>query len=227
MAKGRFPGLWDLFSGGSTMWGLLPTAWQASAAAALSAVTGFLGYQTGGLFYAVLGAAAMFAMVMVAAYYAILLNRQTSVFERLAIEQIAPVQAALTGDWETKEFVIKGYTLEAQIRNHSERSVWIQLRRAQHSMGGQTNDAEISKLVSIIPPHGLQKMNLATLPDIKVIDPLTGTVDLEILYGPQADDLRYVFYYVNKPAIGLLVEEGGKGQLTFTTPITKNQHERV
>jgi hypothetical protein len=225
MAKRKF---WELVSGGSTIWGFLPSAWQSAIVSAVSAMTAYLGFEYGGLLFAMLSGGAMFAFGMAGAYYTILLNRQTSIFERFGVDQIAVIQASIVGNKEKQEFFIHGLTLEVHFMNYSERSIWMQVRRAHHSIGGQTTDSEPSKLISIIPARGVQKLNLATLPDIKVIDPINGSIDLEILYGPAQDELKFLFYYVCKPAVGMLLDtQVGAGQLTITFPITKHEHQRL
>lgn len=228
MAKIRW---WDWVSGGSTVWGLLPATWQTAATTALSAATAYLGYQAGGLFYALLGGAAMFALGMAGAYYTILFNRQTSIFERLGLDRIAPIQAGITatGSKEAPEFSIHGLTLEVQLQNHSERNVWIKIKRSHHSIAGQTNEGPVSDLANIIPPHGDLKIVLETLPDIKIgTEQINGSIDMEILYGPDKDDLRYLFSYVSKPAMGVLIDtHTGVGQLSITSPITKYEHVRL
>jgi len=222
---------WDIFSGTATLWGVLPSAWQGAAITAVSAVTAFFGFQSGGFFYAFLGAGAMFLFTTAGLYYAILLNRQTSIFQRLTVEPFGVVQAGIQGDKEKKQFFIRGLTLEGNLRSHSEREMWIKLERAYHSISNITAEGEISKMVSVIPPHGQLKFNLATLPDIPLpsdgsIGP-TGSIDLEILYGPKRDDLRYVLYYVCKPAVGVHIDiEKGQGAISITFPITRHEHER-
>src|SRR4051812_31895437 len=69
--------IWGAASGGSTLWGFLPTPWQAAFTAVISAMTGVVGYQGGGLFWALIGASAVFCFMTAGLYYAILLSRQT------------------------------------------------------------------------------------------------------------------------------------------------------
>jgi hypothetical protein len=223
--------VFDLFGHGSTAWALLPVGWQAAITTALSAVTGYFGYETGGVFYALVGAAAMFAFGMAGAYFALRLHRMNSVFERLTVEAIAVVQAGIMGNKEKTEFAIRYLTLECHLRNTSERTMFMQIRRANHSMAGVTvpGPAKHSSEISIIPPGVLQKIVMATLPDIKIGGgELSGHLEFEFLYGSARDSLRYMLLYQGEPKLSLLLNtEAGGGELTIQTLIIKHLHERA
>jgi len=224
--------IWDSASAGSTIWALLPSTWQTAITTGAGVVTAYFGFEAGGIFYALLGGAGMFLIATAGAYYAILLNRQVSIFERIGIDQITIVQAAMIGKGSQEKpdgFLIRGLTLEVHIKNHSERNIWTKIKREHHSIANQTTESPPYNVVNVIPAHGFLKILLATLPDISLgAERITGTVDLEILYGPDKDDLRYLFLYISKPALGIQIDTGsGSGQLNMAIPITKNEHERV
>src|SRR4051794_39529000 len=86
----------------TTAWGLLPLPWQTAIIAMLSALTGYLGFESGGLYWALLGASAMFAFGMAGAYYFILLRSQTTVFERLIAENLSIEQIYFVPKDETR-----------------------------------------------------------------------------------------------------------------------------
>jgi hypothetical protein len=75
----------EFVSGIATLWGFLPAAWQASVIATLTVMTAYLGYSTLGLFWATVGATAVFAFTTSGLYYALLLwNRELYLKELLS-----------------------------------------------------------------------------------------------------------------------------------------------
>jgi hypothetical protein len=72
-------------SGASTLWGFMPAAWQTAVIGTVTIMTGYFGFQTGGIFYALIGASAVFAFVMFGIFLMILMKRMVSSYEKLAV----------------------------------------------------------------------------------------------------------------------------------------------
>jgi hypothetical protein len=224
---------WGLLSNAPTVWGFLPSSWQLAVAGAASAMTAWFGYWQGGIFYALIGASMVFAFSMFGIVLWVFLTRSLSVFERLIVESVGPSQAHFheSKDGRNKKYwVIRGLTLECVLRNHSQQTVYFQIKRATHSMLGLTvppNKPDAKPAISIVPPKSLQKITFATLPDIKVQDDMKGHIDLEILYGPSKDKLHYLLLYESAPMMGAVISKKGQSQITINAPIIKHTHEKV
>lgn len=225
--------VWGYLSGATTLWGLLPTTWQAAITTAATGVTGYFSYQEwGGVTWALLTSSAVFAMTSIGFWIWFGVTRLVSVFERLTVDQIAVVQAILHEEKDgrnKKRWLIKGLTLECHLRNHSPLTLYFKPKRIGHSMAGKTcsGSPKIMDQVSIVPPQTNQRILLATLPDIEIgDDQLIGHIDLEILYGPAKDDLRYLFLYESEPGMSVFInQKTGKGEIKLSAPIKRHLHE--
>lgn len=230
-----FSRLFSGASGASTLWGFLPASWQMAVITMLSAVTGYVGFQSAGLYWALLGAAAMFSFGMSGTYYFILLRSRASVFELLIIDQISIAQAWLvrkdeSAPFELNALTIRGLTFQVHLTNRSERTVYAQLKRVNNSMGGKTvkKIEAPAKDIVIIPATAGQTFIISTLPDIEVCDGLSGWIELELLYGPSKDDLSYEFHIDAEPGMSLGInKENSTGELKMLYQIRKLVHQRA
>jgi len=176
--------------------------------------------------------AAAFSMMLV--YYILLTRRLTSVYEQVSMDEVAIIQANLDGMRRTKkkfdvsEAKISHLTLRCTLRNHSERTIFYKLKRSHHSMSGKTpKNNVVAQNVCVIPSHGQQGFILATLPDIELSDSISGDIDLEILYGPNKDSLRYLFKYQGTPHLSVAMADDGRAQMTINTLVQNYGHERL
>lgn len=222
-----------------TMWGLLPTTWQAAMAAVFSAVVGYFGFQTGGMFYALLGGISAFSIGMFGIFFAILVARQVGIFEKLAIREIGISDVGA----DLKQNVlreVKNLTMNFVVQNNSSRNIYFRCRRATLSMMNQTNQAaEVSKNTHVVPAGQPQMLLFATILSIKpkIIfgvtreTPLVGKIELEITYGPSSENMPYLFYYESTPSIGTSLIQQPKGlpqvQFKVVAPITRYGHKKL
>src|SRR5258708_4377519 len=113
---------------GTTLWGLLPTPWQAGIVTALGAVTAYFGYQAGGLAWAIVLTTAVFAFVMMGIYFALGIASRVSVFQRISISKLAISDIRVTGD-NPDNYKIEVINLIATVKNDSQRLVFYRIRR--------------------------------------------------------------------------------------------------
>jgi hypothetical protein len=224
--------IWDFISGAATLWGFLPAAWQAAIVAGATAMTAYLGYEGGGLFWATIGASAVFAFTTAGLYYALLFWKQITVFERLVVEMVDIIDVSASGPKEDTAGIIDHITLHCILRNHGERNLFFQLRREHHSLGGRVNpDAHIAPGVNVIPPRERAKLMLATLNDLRLPkdggEPLKGKLELEIEYGPREDNLCYLLDHVGELGLSAVVLPSEKrGELRLIAWLKRNTHKR-
>jgi hypothetical protein len=208
----------------------MPAAWQTAVMGTATLVTGYFGFQTGGVFYALIGASAVFSFVMFGLFLMTMMTRMVSSFEKIAVEQISlfsPMLDQIKDGRNRKAWMLKNLTYEIILRNHSQQTLYFQTRRASHSMAGKTliGEHKVSSNVNIIPAMTAQKIMLQTLPDIPIADGMAGLVDLEIVYGDERDSLKYFFVYECTPQLSIIVQKNGSGQIAVSSPILKNFHE--
>lgn len=218
-----------LVQGATTVWGLLPANWQLVVTGIATVVTGYFGFQTGGIFWALIGASAVLAFGLMSLLLWIVLTKLTSVFERLTVETIGMSGGNLHKGKDGRNrntWTLKHLTMELQLRNHSQRTLYFKIKRLTHSMSGKTlkDPPKLAEGISIVPPQTIQKILLATLPDLPVVNDMTGHIDLEIVYGSDKDDLRYLFVYESTPAMAISIGKNGQGQIQITAPIIKHLH---
>lgn len=228
----RVSALWAL-------WGLLPSTWQTAAVAVVSAVTAYLGFQSGGLFYAVLGAVFVFCLGMVGMFFAILVSRQVGIFGKLLIREIGISEVAVDLHQNVMR-EIKALTMNFTVQNNSARDIYFRVIRAPLSIMNHVNQAAgISNATNIVPAGQTQLVLLATIQHIKAKivfgkaapTPITGKLELEIAYGPSDEKLRYILNYEGEPILGmgLLPQPKGPPQVQFKliTPIKRYEHKKI
>jgi hypothetical protein len=211
---------------GQFLWGLLPATWQTAISTGLTAASAYLGYQSGGLFYALLGGVACFAFCMVAIHQWININRLTSVYHRLHVGELGLANVAAAKD----PFRIPALTMQVQLKNDGARPIFFRLHRASHSLAGRTNDAGgVDPGLMILPENSPQQIVLATLSDIPITGEVGGEgpkarIEIEIDYGPSGDNLAYRMHYIANIQLGIMATEesaaftlmGGVKVLTHT-----------
>jgi hypothetical protein len=222
------------------LWGLLPSTWHTAAVAVVTAIAGYLGFQTGGFFYALIGAVFVFSTAMVGLFFTMLVFRNISVFGRLAIREIGvqSFSADTQGNF-LKE--IKGITMYFVVQNNGARDIHFRVLRAPLSILNQVNqEAAVSDLENIVPAGQPQHILLATIDSVKFtkIDlsrpgsktPITGKIELEIAYGP-SDHMPYLLSYAAEISFGInaLHQHKNKWQITLhpVNMIKRYDHKKV
>ncbi len=211
--------------------------------AGISAMTGGLQYLSGGGWaWTAMFAVAGFAFSSMATYYIILTKKMTSVFEQISLPEITIAEGGIAVDppvagkrgkpnTPAKLKKITHLALQCKLRNHSERALYFKLKRASHSMQGKTPEAGVVDNVNLMPAKSDQGFVLATFPDIEITQDkkgIRGKIDLEILYGPNKESLRYLFKYEGEPQLGLHFDPSDKhATLKISTLVKQYSHERL
>jgi hypothetical protein len=233
LAKG-IKRLWDLGNGALTLWGIVPSPWQAVIIAMLGSVTGWAGYRIG-LFAGILGGLGAVVLCLMALYYRTLLVQQNTVFERILVKNIGFASISFGDDLKNNP-EISAITFKVDFSNDSQRLIFYRIRRANCSLAGKVNqDADINpSYVGILPIGSPQGIMLATIHDVKLphnggTGP-QGKLELEIEYGSTRDKLDCLFRYVAEPQLGLWVEIEPTPQVRqcmLVAPIKELAHERI
>ena len=97
--------------------------------------------------------------------------------------------------------------------------------------------ARLDDQIQVIPMKGSTEIIFAPLHKLELPKqsgqtPLRGRLITEIAYGPNRDDLRYLFEYEGEPMIGmkLVAIEGnpvGTAELTVVTAIRRLNHRKL
>jgi hypothetical protein len=220
--------LWDWTGSATTAWGILPSTWQAGATGALSAVTGWLGYKEAGLAQAIFLAAGVFAFGMAAIFFALRVAAITGLFQRLSIPGVG-VHTAAMGKGQS----IAVLSLNCVLRNDSQRLMFYRLKRATSSVARQVgSNNSVDKNIIIIPPNGgTQTVFFSSIENIPYKNggaAPSGSIELDVEYGPSADDLKYVFSYGADVQIGIAKNKAkNETQLTVVSSVTTYIHSRA
>jgi hypothetical protein len=195
-----------------SVWGLLPTTWQLSVTGAVSAVTAYLGFQYGGLFYALIGAVFVFTLGTIVVFFLMLIARNIGVFGKLAVREIGIT--SFTAETKSKSVSdIRYLTMNFLIGNNSQRDIHFKLERADHSVLGQINQGAVASVMThIVPSFQQQLLLFATIDKISLpkIDPntpspITGKIRLDIKYGPAGNAMGYLLRYEADLSFGIAV----------------------
>jgi hypothetical protein len=206
-----------------SLWGLLPTAWQTAVVGLVSGVGGYLGFRTGGLFYAVIGAVFVFTAGMIGLFFTILVIRQTGIFGKLAVREIGVADFGVDTQGQILR-ELKFLTMNFAVQNNSFRDIHFRVIRANLTVLNNVNqDAVVSEFVNIIPSGQFQQLAFATIASVKLpkIDisrlptasPITGKVEIELAYGPNNQALIYAFSYEANLSFGCTIARQHRGHV--------------
>jgi hypothetical protein len=227
-----------------TLWGLVPTTWQISVVGALSAVAAYLGFQSGGLFYAAIGAVIVFAFGMIGVFFMLLILRQIGIFGKLAISGIGITTFGVTFSPQARSRTVtelKHLSMNFAVQNNSYRDIHFRVLRGDLSILGTINqNASTSDNIHIVPAGQQQLLLFATIETIVLpkidfskpaVSPITGKIVLEIRYGPNSETLPYVLLYEAEPSIGMNIVPQKTGQPAVQLPllvaIRRYVHKRI
>ena len=158
--------LWNWLSHGSTAWGLLPPSWQAAFSTGLGAVTGYLGYQPGGIAWAIFLATGVFAFTMVGLDAIIRVGRASTVFQHLTVPRVEIMDAGVLWNEEHRTATLVSVTLSCAMKNESERPLFLRVRRISHSFEGKTTRQPYTPdQPVVVPSRAEQQFTFATISD--------------------------------------------------------------
>jgi hypothetical protein len=216
---------------GSTVWTFLPTAWQGAVTTALTVVTGYFGYQSGGVFFALVGGTIVFACCCAAAYFVLRVARLMSVFERVSIVAVGIQDGGFSDEPNHR---VTYLTMNFVLKNDSERLVFYRIRRAHNELSGKVHPgAGVDRNILILQVGASATVGLPTLKDIAlpggdVRTAPEGRLEVEIEYGPFVDDLCYLMRYVSQTGLGVVFNKETKSaQLNMAASVQELTHEKV
>lgn len=185
----------------TNLWIFVPAAWQTAITAALSAVTAYFGYKDFGIAQAVFYASGVMAFGMTVVFLWLRISSLVGVFQRISLVAIAVPNVALDSPRPGHPIGVKGINMQCVLRNDSQVLLFYRLRRIANMMEQRVPPTHpLDRNIVIIPPNGaMQPINFATIEDIPFAsrkDPrISGHVDIEVEYGPAADELDFLFHY--------------------------------
>lgn len=183
----------------STIWGWVPTPWQAAVVTGISAVTAYLGLREVPAAEAIFFAAGVMAFLMAVIFFYLRITEMTGVFRRLTVPGVGLSGVSLSED----KLMLHHVNLFLTLHNASQRLMFYRLKRASPSLGRQVPaDNAVDHAVVILQVNGGVQINMATIERVPLPprkDPITegpkGTVELDVEYGPSPDELDYILHY--------------------------------
>jgi len=200
----------------TSLWGLLPAAWQTFVTAGFTAVTAYFGFKEVGWAWAIFLSSGVLAFGMVTVFLSLRISQILGVFQRLTVAGFG-ISSIVLNDEDTE---IDHLNLHCILRNDSQRPMFYKLKRAHASMErrGQASDAVDSNVIVIPAYGGIQSINFSTIEDIpfaKRKGP-EGQLELEIDYGSSSDSLEFHLREVVQLGISIF----------STTPVSKKNKNR-
>lgn len=203
-----------------TLWGMLPTTYQLAIVAVVTTLASYLGFETGGLFYALVGGVITLAFGLMALFFLLTIIRNTTTFGKLGVGALSlgPIGA------DIKMGVVKEFMNVLPIvtmQNRGQRDIYYKIIRAEYSILNYVNPAsEIFDEVHVVPFGFPQSVQVAAIESVKVPkydikpggkSPVRGKLKLEFVYGPSKDALKYSYSYDAEIALGWTITAAPKG----------------
>lgn len=189
----RIPGFLGLPGDLQTLWNILGLS------TVFSTVTGVLDYWlgTGQIGWAILIGFGVFAFATHGFNQIVNSYRSSTVFRHIMVRRHEPVDGEIQTNSGTMYLTI-GTVLE----NTSSRQIFFKVQRASLSLQGRVNqEGALHSETAIIPPNSHKFLRHATITDLKTSERVDGNIQLEVLYGPTGDSLRYKFIYEGSPSL--------------------------
>jgi hypothetical protein len=87
-------------------------------------------------------------------------------------------------------------------------------------------DPSLLNDVVIVPAFSEFSITTAAVPSLDVSEEIKGKLEVELLYGPKPDDLRYVLEYELEPRVDIRELTAKNAQILFTVPVKKYRHKK-
>lgn len=210
--------LFDFLSRGYDLWVAVQLAFPAAAGAMTAGWAAIAGEPWHLILFYGFGVLA-FSSVFV--WYALRAIREHTAFERLRVARTEPVLLH-----PNREAGVVSILLKHVVQNASDtQNLYIRLKRADVRLQGKANDVNVrDSEVTVIPPRGEQAIQASFVPDLNVKEIISGTTELEVLYGRDPKSLRYMMRYETDPALSIVLLNDEKAQMSFVAPIRKYEH---
>lgn len=196
----------------SVLWTFLPAAWQTGATLALTGAAVYLGIPQVGAAWAIFIASGVLAFGMTTVFLTLRISQLIGMFQRLSVPAYGISSISLSDNQSEIEHV----NFNAQLRNDSQRPMFYRLKRMHVVVEQRTGVSEtVDPNIIIIPAFGgTTGLNFATIQHIplhKGGSGPQGQVELEVEYGPSADELTYLLRQVVTLGMGLSAVPGAGG----------------
>jgi hypothetical protein len=194
----------------------------------LTVLTAYFGARDTNIAEAIFLATGVLAFGMTVVFLSIRISQLIGIFQRLSVGTLGISAVSLDKNHPTH---INHINIFCTLRNDSQRLMFYRLRRSYHSLGRQTPISDqVDQTVVIIPAFGgIQQVNLATIEKVPLIKAIgttvspgpAGTIELEVEYGPERDELEYLMHYKADIQVGISTPIGSKEQRAEMTSALK------
>lgn len=200
----------------------------------MTAGIGYLGFTSGGLFYAATGVLFALTCCMILIASAAHTRKLTSVMYGLVPVDVSAKEMTFLS-WETEERkAIKFDTIHLGVRllNNSSQTIFYRMRPHQVSVMGKINpDAKVFGDVSLIA-SGLEATHSFPLIQDVVVPPgvqmgATGIVNFEMEYGPSPDRMLYVMHFTENMYFMIEVAPGDLINVRIAGQVKKLTHSLI
>ena len=149
----------------------------------------------------------------------VVLWRLFRVYESLVVENIEAFGASINRSTKLLNMPFK-----VTLRNPLNRSVAVNFRRFETVLQGRTNKGAKQHLTSgVVPPRGTLSFKMESVGNLDTSKEISGSIEIEIEYGANADRLPYLHRYVFNIAImfpsGLDYQSGDNSVETKLVPM--------
>jgi hypothetical protein len=114
------------------------------------------------------------------------------------------------------------------LTNASEtKTIYLQVRRGQAFLQGKANpDPKLNAQVVALLPKTELSVQIAAVHNIDLGAAASGVMEVEVLYGPRRDKLKYLLSYETAPVLtfGPVEEATQRIPITFVAPVRKYEH---
>jgi len=219
MAKTSWKSILDVGGHASTLWGILPAAWQTFITAGLTTVTAYFGFKEVGWAWALFLSSGVLAFGMTTVFLSLRISQILGVFQRITIVNFGISSIFLN----EKEVEIDLLNMNYVLRNDSQRPMFYKLTRGLVTIERQGQiSTTVDPTVIVIPAFGgTQLINLATVEDIPAPKdrPPEGDIEVELDYGSDPEHLDFHLREVVKIGISIV----SMNPVTTTTTKQKKQ----
>jgi hypothetical protein len=162
----------------------------------------------------------VFAFCAFALYAVSRFTRENTLYERLRLQRSEPLFVEPNKTANTISIMFK-----CTLLNASDRVMYFRLKRASVILQDKANSkAETKEMVCVLPPRADQAFQIAAVPKVDIGQPIAGKMEVEVLYGPRSDHLRYAMTYETTPTIEIKSMTDEKAQISYVAPVTKYDH---
>lgn len=230
MAKGIFSKTIDLGGHATTIWSFVPVATQTAVVGLITTVTAYFGFRDMPVATAIFYTIGVLAFGMTFVFLWIRISQMVSVYQRLSIPGMVVASAAIPPPG-TK---VGGINVQVMLKNDSQVQMFYRIKRTHNMFEriGPTLTDRHDSIIPISPNGGTSGVNFGTVENIpfpdkkkKIID---GVFELEIEYGSEIDELKYLLYYKANMQVAFSPVPGSpKYEIASGVGVKNYEHSRI